>query len=193
MENIDRQLKAYLESARGALPARDRLDDYPAVEDYRLFVTGALKEEALERMLAHLKIDPDAQELVRSARALLAASAEAGGESVPPEMEARARGLVKESPQVRCPHCGQGITPFKKPLSVQKAWSWVWAAGAVTSFALSFVFPYRFMQFLVLTLLFGVKWIVDRRVQKTQILVYKALSDNQEASHGHLHRTSSHL
>ncbi len=193
MERIDHKLKAYLESSRGVLPANDRLDAYPAVEDYRLFITGALEGQALERMLAHLKSDPDAQKLVRGARALIEASAEASSQDVPAGAEARVRALVKRSPQVRCPHCGQGITPFKKPLAVQRAWSWAWAAGACISFALSFVFPYRYMQFLALTLLFGVKWIVDRRAQKTQILIYKALAENKETPHEHLHRASSHL
>lgn len=193
MDRIDRELKTYLETARGLLPARDRLDAYPDVEDYRLFVEGKLEGAPLERMLKHLSSDAAAQEIVRGARALLD-SAGSETEAVPAGLEARAKALVKGGgPSVRCPHCGQGITPFKKPLSLQRAWSWAWAAAAALSFALSFAFPARFMQFLVLTLLFGVKWVVDLRAQKTQILVYKALAAEDVPRHEHLHRTSSHL
>lgn len=193
MDKLDLEVKAYLESARRLLPARDRLEVYPSVEDYYRFVTDSFEGPALERMLGHLRDHPEAQELVRTARMLLAASGEAEREKVPPAAMRTAQKLVGGMPPVKCPHCGQAITPFKKPLVAQKIWTFVWGAGAGVSLIISFVFPYRFMQFLVLTLLFGVKWIVDQRAQKTQILVYKALSESATTPHEHLHQSDSHL
>ena len=52
------------------------------------------------------------------------------------------------------------------------------------SFALSFVFRRYFMQFLVVTVLAGVKWVVEMRASKTQIMIYRALAEEpQEHTH----------
>jgi hypothetical protein len=45
---------------------------------------------------------------------------------------------------------------------------------AVISFLLSFVVPTYFMQFLVATLLLGIKWIVDAKSTKMLIMIYEA-------------------
>ena len=80
-----------------------------------------------------------------------------------------------------CPHCGKPLTAFKKPLASQRLWNAVWMSAALVSFALSFALPRYFFQFIAMAVLSGVKWIVDRRATKTQILIYKALQEDPEA------------
>ena len=109
---------------------------------------------------------------------------------VPPGLVQKAKDLMgASSPSAACPHCGKPITPFKKPPRAQK-WNALWLGTAVLAFALSFVFPLYFMQFLAAALFCGFKWAIERRALKTQILIYKALS---ETEHHRLHQHSSRL
>ena len=112
---------------------------------------------------------------------------------VPHALVQKAKDLVpgKRSGSVRCPHCGEAITPFKKPPSSD--WNLLWAVAGALAFGLSFVFPDYFYQCLTVTALCGVKWIVERRAKKTQILVYKALSEGEGTGQGGLHRHTSRL
>lgn len=45
---------------------------------------------------------------------------------------------------------------------------------AVVSFLFSFTMPRYFIQFLVATLIFGIKWIVDSKSTKMLIMIYEA-------------------
>lgn len=120
-------------------------------------------------------------------------------ESVPPELVARAKDLVsrRAAGSAECPHCGKPITPFKKPLSQQKILNGVWLGLAVVSFLLSFAFPGYFVQCVAAGLLFGIKWAVDSKNTRTQILIYKALREEGEAGSSSrikdLHRHPTHL
>jgi len=49
-----------------------------------------------------------------------------------------------------------------------------WLLGAGIAFILSFVFPGYFLQFLILTLLMGIKWIFSTGGNKTVIMIYDA-------------------
>ena len=109
----------------------------------------------------------------------------------PADLIDKAKRLMPSSPKLACPHCGKPITPFKKPLSSQRWKNIFWLVSAAASFAMSFAMHRFFYQFLAATLLFGFKWIVEQRATKTQIMIYKALSDNPE--HQRLHRHSSRL
>lgn len=116
----------------------------------------------------------------------------ADAEVVPPQALQRAKDLMRGG--VACPHCGKGITPFKKPYPQQKLMNGLWLILACGVFGLSFVFPRYFMQFLVLTVLFGFKWILEQRSAKSQILIYKALREGEESPRlKDLHRTHSGL
>ncbi len=113
-------------------------------------------------------------------------------ENVPPRVLQRAKDLMKGG--VSCPHCGKAITPFKKPYSQQKLMNALWLVLASGMFALSFVFPHYFIQFSDLTVLFGVKWIFEQKSSKSQILIYKALKeDESEACLKGLHKSPSRL
>ena len=105
-------------------------------------------------------------------------SSEAESQKVPVALIRKAKDLMNLSRQFVCPHCGKAITPFKKPISKQFLWNGVWLGGAVITFMLSFLFRRFFLQFLVVALLFGVKWIVDQKAMRTQVLIYKALKES---------------
>ncbi len=121
--------------------------------------------------------------------------------AVPPGLVQKAKDLVSTNPASpaggrpgvgKCPHCGKPITPFKGG-GMSGSWSQLWlvAAGAVL-IASFFLRPY-FMQFLVLALLFGFKGIVDQRARKTQILIYKALSEEEGGMRHRLHQHTTRL
>ena len=103
-------------------------------------------------------------------------------EKVPTALLNRVKKFKLQGPGPLCPHCGKPITSFKKPLAGQRLWNIAWASSAALSFLLSFLFHRYFFQFVALTVLFGVKWIVDQRATKTQILIYKALQEEAAPS-----------
>ena len=190
MDMIDSDIKNFLakerpDSALGNRPSAA----YPTTEDLYLFITDELEGEAYSKMIAHLRSHPEDQGLVAKARELLA-----GGETaVPRKAIEKAKGLVSEKAKLNCPHCGKQITPFRKPLKKQFFWSAVWLILAATSFGLSFVYRARFIQLTALAVLFGVKWIVDQRATKTQILIYKAMKEGETSEAKDLHHSSSRL
>lgn len=49
-----------------------------------------------------------------------------------------------------------------------------WLIGAGIAFILSFIFSRYFLQFLILTLLMGIKWIFSTGGSKTVIMIYEA-------------------
>ena len=102
-------------------------------------------------------------------------------EAVPGRVVRAAQALMKKNEPPLCPHCRKPITPFKAPVGRQQLFSVLWLALAAGSFLLSFRFHSYFLQFLALALFFGTKWAVDRRAMKTQILIYKALKETEEA------------
>ena len=117
---------------------------------------------------------------------LVERDSEAENEVVPPQAIARAKAL---GVRLRCPHCGRGITPFKRPVRNQQHQIALWIGAAGIFFAISFFVPRYFLQFLVLAVLCGVKVIVDSRSLKSQILIYQALRDEERdpLSRGRVH------
>ncbi|MBI3253082.1 MAG: hypothetical protein HYZ52_07255 [Candidatus Omnitrophica bacterium] len=79
----------------------------------------------------------------------------------------------------------------RKPAARRRLSNFLWAGFSVVMFAFSFLFRRYFLQCLALAVVSGIKWIVDQRVTKTQIMIYKALET--EEKEGERHRLSSHL
>ncbi|HTL71105.1 MAG TPA: hypothetical protein VL404_07425 [Candidatus Eisenbacteria bacterium] len=173
MDKLDRQLKEFIAARRFTGARRPQA---PSVEDYLLYLEGALEGEPLERMLDHLKTDAEARHLIIEARALLEGGAEARHEAVPAGALERARSLGRK----------------KSPLRRQGLLTAIWLGIAAVSFAASFFVPRYYMQFLVLTVLFGFKGILDARQLKTQILIYKTLTEETPAN-GHLQNARPRL
>ena len=137
-------------------------------------------------------LDRTIKEFLKKERELLENMEESAGERVPAALLRKVKALVPPGGSPLCPHCRKPITPFKKPPGRQRIENALWLSVALVSFGLSFVFKGYFMQFLVLTLFAGVKWIFDQKATKTQILIYKALQE-EGSSTKDLHRVSSHL
>ena len=142
------------------------------------------------------KIDKDIKNFIagdRAAKKLFPRMGEAQKETVPEDLLAKVRSQIPRGETVNCPHCRKPITPFKKPLSRQKLLNFLWLAAGMGLFSLSFVIRQYFIQWVVLGALCLLKWIVDQKTTRTQIMIYKALSDAGEDKTRHLHRVDSHL
>ena len=115
-------------------------------------------------------------------------------ENPPLEWVEQAKGLFPKPATAQCPYCRKPITPFKKPLKTQSLINFLWLALSMVSFAGSFVIRRYFFQCLVLALFFGIKWAIELKSTKTQILIYKALKDESSDVHSRdLHKSSTHL
>ena len=114
--------------------------------------------------------------------------------AVPTELVQKAKDLMSPSrPGVgKCPHCGKPVTPFKEG-AVSGPWEALWLIAAGTALTASFFLRPYFMQFLVLALLFGFKGILDQRARKTKILIYKALSGDEDGKRHRLHQHTTRL
>ena len=131
----------------------------------------------------------------RKAEKMLMAQGE-GLESGDPPLEwvQEAKNLFPKPASVRCPYCMKPITPFKKPLKTQNLINFLWLVLAAAAFAGSFVYRRYFFQCLALALFFGIKWVIDIKLTRTQILIYKALKDEDPGVHSRdLHKSSTHL
>ncbi|MBI4974684.1 MAG: hypothetical protein HZA30_04625 [Candidatus Omnitrophica bacterium] len=60
---------------------------------------------------------------------------------------------------------------------------------AIISFLLSFTVPQYFVQFLLATLLLGIKWIVDSKSTKMLIMIYEAWKKGGEKEASHILET----
>ena len=195
MERTDEWIRDYLKEKRlQKLGGREK-PGWPDADDFYRYLTEELRGGELERMLGYLAANAWAQELVIEAREQWARGA--SEKKAPEDLVRAAKSLIgalgrpagRNIPAAPCPHCGKLITPFKKPPEALR-WNALWLAGAVASFALSFVFKKYFIQWLVVTLVCAFRWTLERRALKTQILIYKALSDTER---DRLHQHSSRL
>ena len=193
-DKLEQWLQRYLESRPGSSGTEGGGEDYPSAPELYRYLNDELQGTSLERMLDFLKGNPEGQRLVLRARELMQNDGEWEKETVSPETVSGAKSLMGVSGRsLACPHCGKRVTPFKKPLKEQRAVAALFGALALASFGLSFVFRHYFMQFLAVTVLAGIKAIVEMRAVKTQILIYKALSDTPEGREHRLHEHSSRL
>ena len=194
MELLEKQIKEYLKKEIGALQVSGARPLIPDAEEYYKFIMGKLEGKALSVFLDFLRNDKFAQEIVKKARVLALNEREADNEKVPGDWIKEAKNLLPKAPGIHCPHCGKGITPFKKSVGSQQILNFLWLGVAVVSFGASFYYKHYFYQFLALALFFGIKWIVDRRAARTQVLIYKALKEEGSLDNSRdLHKHSSRL
>lgn len=191
MDKIELLLNKYLRD-KSLLTGGQARGAVPDAEDFALYCQDRLEGEALERMRGYLVANRWAQDMVLEMRRLT--DEELLEKEIPGGLAEKAKRLVKGPAQsAPCPHCGKPITPFRRPITRQKWINLFWLLLMIGSFALSFVFRRYFMQFLVVTVLTGFRWIVEMRASKTQIMIYRALSDDSGSERHRLHQHSSHL
>lgn len=193
MHLLDEQIKDYFEHVVPMLP-EEGLKPVPSTEEFCRFLLDRLEGKDLDDFLDYLKAHPEAQKMITRARNMLNTVDQAERQKVPSGWKRQAKDLVLKQPNVRCPHCGKSITPFKKPIGRQNIYNILWLLAATVSFLASFYYRRYFYQCLALALFFGVKWIFDRKATRTQILIYKALKDDLASVHSRdLHNPLSHL
>lgn len=193
MDAIEKEIQRYFAS-RPAPLGRRASAGWPDEGDFYRYLTDRMEGEELGRMVAHLRTDDEDRRFVAGVRELFGRMAEADGEGVPADLVARAAGLSKgASSAVSCPHCRRAITPFKSPPVKQKLFNALWLAAGCVFLAVSFYVPKYFIQWTALGALCLMKWIVDSKQTRTQILVYKALAEAPEAKTRHLHPSDTPL
>ncbi len=191
MDKLDETIHKFLTEKERDRGLGLRSGTAPDAEELYLFLNDKLEGSRLERVLAFLKNNPEWQEWAVKARGLIESSDQSEQVEVPASLLRKVKDSSPAANSARCPHCRQAITPFKKPISTQKLWVILWTLGAALSFTVSFLVPRYFFQFVALTVLFGVKAIVDHRSAKTQILIYKALHEDESTS-GSINRLHQH-
>jgi hypothetical protein len=146
-------------------------------------------------MLEYLKTEPEDMRLVAKARELVQQEKLASAVKMPAELVDSAKRLFRERHTAECPHCHKAITPFKKKFKHQWFLSALWFLLAAAGFGLSFVFPRYFVQCVALGTLAGLKWVLDQRAIRSQVLIYKALKDDesQRRSDRDLHHIPTEL
>lgn len=164
---LDDDLKRHFAKRR---PRAGRDADAVSPEDVLRFVSGEMPAEELERFLERLSQDPDARDAVRIARE----AAVVDPARIPSKLLERAKAL-------------------RPGVSARRRFVWAWLAAAAISFAGSFAFPRWFLQFLALALFFGIKWIVEERAARSQVLLFKALSEEGQASDKRLQNRNPRL
>src|SRR3989338_1098015 len=182
MDELDKQIKSYFQSEMPALSTRGH-GTPPTAEEFYLFIMDRLDGKAMSAFLAYLRGNSDAQRMVREARKLLETENSSERQMVPQDWMERVKALNLGHSSALCPHCRKPITPFRRPIGKQKLQSALWLLSSTTAFLASFYFHRYFYQCLALALFCGIKWIMDRRAIKSQILIYKALKDDNESAH----------
>ena len=178
MDTMDQEIKSYIAGQRQVMGlGRRKANLYPTETDFYLFLTDQLQSGELEKFLSHLKAHPEDQAVVVGARRLFSNMSEAEKESVPSDLLSKVRKQIPGKESLDCPYCHKAITPFKKPLSRQKMLNLLWLVAGVALFSLSFLIKQFFIQWVVLGALCFIKWMVDQKNTNTQILIYKALSE----------------
>ncbi len=178
MDRSELLLRDYLREMKLSVP-RGVLGAIPDTEDFILYCQDELQGESLERFERCLAANKLVQDMVLEAKRLM--EEEIPEKEIPVGLAEKAKGLMPVSGRTApCPHCGKSITPFKRSAADQKWVNLAWMLLMAISFFLSFVFRRYFVQFLVITVLAGVKWIVEMRASKTQIMIYRALSEDSE-------------
>ncbi len=135
----------------------------PSEEMWQRFFDNDLTEGESEQMSAYLLQDKDAREFALKTRKILEESGSASMRA-PKEWVTAAKKMAAT----------KDLKPKKRNLYL------VWYGVAAVAFCMSFLMPRYYMQYLVLTVLAGIKAIADQRQAKMQILIYQALESGKE-------------
>ncbi|NQS99578.1 MAG: hypothetical protein HQ595_00715 [Candidatus Omnitrophica bacterium] len=133
--------------------------DCPAEAVLSDFLENRLSQEKVNRLLEHLANCRCCLTLLE-----LGHRAKQRAEDMPTtEMLVRAKDLARKNPR-------KSMLKFK------------WPALASFSFILSFVFAKYFVQFLVLAVIFSLKWVFDTGSTRTLIMIYQAWRKKDSAT-----------
>lgn len=76
---------------------------------------------------------------------------------------------------------------LKKNPALHKNWfkKNMWFVFSLVSLSLSFIFPKHFLQFLVLSLILGARWVFDTATTRTMVIIYEALKKHSRFTSNH--------
>ena len=149
-DNIDRLLKRYLEK-KASEAENPSLQECPNELKLDDLLEGRLSQEEQDVLIKHAAHCPNCLSLLE-----LAQRAKEETPSAPtPKMIMRAKSLMQKD-------------------SKKKILDYKWQILAFISFALSFIVARFFLQFLILAVIFSIKWIFDSGSTRTLIMIYQA-------------------
>lgn len=152
MENIEHLLKRHLqnkESGCAVLPS----PDCPSELELSDYLESRLSKEKEDLLLEHIADCPHCLSLLELAQA---SAKEKGKDKPSAEMIRRAKDIIQKR-------------PGKKTL-----FNYKWQILAALAFILSFIFTRYFLQFLILAVVFSLKWIFEAGSTRTLIMIYHA-------------------
>ncbi len=153
---LDEILDIYF-AQRPELPQRTAA--CPSVEILERYVSGSLMPDKTDGIGNHLKCCSYCRELIEGALLYIAYERQIKIDDVPRRMKERAKSVHPAFNKKRL----NMIRTVKKNI-----WLLLSLASIVTSF---FVARY-FLQFLILSVIFGLKWVLDRESLRTLIMIY---------------------
>ena len=168
MDKIDSLIKKHLISnAAGAGLKRSRR--CPSEAELSAYLQGLVSKEKNDSISRHISRCLFCLDLIEQASRRHMSIRETG-----PSKE-----LIKQAKAIAEKQAPVGFRQFKKHL---------WLIGTIISFSLSFILPKYFLQFLILTLILGIKWALDTANTRTLIMIQESWrnkhrdrdKDNQE-------------
>lgn len=165
-KNLDAILKTYF-TKKIDLP--ESSSNCPSPEALAQYVLGTPSIGKLYDIGSHVKGCKSCNELVEGALLYSAYGKDIKLENVPAKLRNAVKSLNPDYKQK-----GQKVMAYFKKN--------IWLILSLASFATSFFTPRHFLQFLILTILFGLKWVFDKETTRTLIMVYNAWKKHDKDS-----------
>lgn len=153
--NIDRLIKEQLEDEMSKRETLPLYQDCPSELELSDYLENRLSREKEDSLLEHIAKCPHCLSLLELAQREATKTKEKAQDKPTPAMIMRARNIMQKKP-------------------VKTIFAYKWQALAFMSFILSFAFTRYFLQFLVLAVIFSLKWIFDAGSTRTLIMIYEA-------------------
>ncbi|MBL7092121.1 MAG: zf-HC2 domain-containing protein [Candidatus Omnitrophica bacterium] len=162
--NIDRLIKEHLEGEMSKSETLPLYQDCPSELELSDYLENRLSREKEDSLLEHIARCPHCLSLLELAQR--EAAKEKAQDKPTPEMIRRAKNIMQKRPNPPATD--------KEGRAGKTIFNYKWQALAFMSFILSFAFTRYFLQFLVLAVIFSIKWIFDAGSTRTLIMIYEA-------------------
>ncbi len=157
-KNFDGMLKAYF---RKKIDLPKNGSDCPSPEALAQYALGTPSVAEFCDIGTHIKGCKLCGETIEGALLYSAYGGNIKPENVPPKLKEAAKSL----------NTAYRRKERKLMARIRKK---MWFVLCIASFIVSFLTPRHFLQFLILTVIFGFKWVFDKETTRTLIMVYNA-------------------
>lgn len=164
-KELDNMLASYF-SKRVEVPQRGA--ECPPVDELAKYASGGLDAERLYRIGSHVKNCKFCSELVEGALLYSAYEKNINVGAVPHKIKEKAKTL---DPLYK--------TKGRKTMQYLKRHGWL--ILSLASLAVSFFVPRFFLQFMILAVIFGMKWVFNRESTRALIMIYNAWKKHGKA------------